>query len=120
MKLKIDLTEKTGAYLGTEINEKWWKRYTKDKMLARGNGKFWFDEDAFYFHRYLIIEPIKIYFKNIKEFKIGSWHAGKWPAGYPILKIIWLKDGLNLSSGFLVSKEKSEVEKLISKLNKFL
>jgi hypothetical protein len=29
-----------GIYFGTEINEKWWKRYTKDKLFMRGNGTY--------------------------------------------------------------------------------
>ncbi len=116
MKLKIDYTVKTGAYLGTEIDDTWWKRYKKDKMFARGNGKFWYDESAFCFLRYLTKEPIKILWNSITDFKIGKWHAGKWSAGYPILKIFWLKDNLMLSSGFLVAKSKADVEKVIQEI----
>lgn len=29
-----------GHYLGTEIDEKWWRRYRKNKFLARGNGEY--------------------------------------------------------------------------------
>ena len=116
MKLKLDVNEKTGLYLGTEINEKWWKRYTKDRLLARGNGKYWYDDESFYFLRYLTKEPISILFKNIKEFKTGKWHSGKWCFGYPVLKIIWLKDRLKLSSGFLISKNNDDIKKIISEL----
>jgi len=116
MKLKLDINEKTGLYLGTEIDEKWWKRYTKDKLLSRGNGKYWDDNETFYFLRYLTKEPITIPFKSITEFKIGNWHSGKWCFGYPVLKITWLKDGLKLSSGFLISKNNEDVEKMISEL----
>jgi hypothetical protein len=88
VKLKLNIKEKTGLYLGTEIDKKWWKRYTKDKLFARGNGKYWHDNQAFYFLRYLTREPITIPFRNIKEFKIGNWHSGKWLFGNPVLKII--------------------------------
>ncbi|PIW87335.1 MAG: hypothetical protein COZ94_05705 [Nitrospirae bacterium CG_4_8_14_3_um_filter_41_47] len=41
-----------GLYLGTEINEKWYRRYTKDNLLMRGNGEYWYDDKGFYFLRY--------------------------------------------------------------------
>jgi len=116
MRIKLDVNEKTGLYLGTEIDEKWWKRYTKDGLLARGNGKYWSDDEAFYFLRHFTREPIAIPLKSIAEFKVGAWHSGKWCFGYPILKIIWSKDGKKLSSGFLVSKTKADTEKIISEL----
>ncbi len=118
MKLKLDIKEKTGLYLGTEIDEKWWKRYTKDKLLARGNGKYWYDDQAFHFLRYLTKEPISIPFKFIKEFKIGKWHSGKWCFGYPVLKIIWFKNDLKLCSGFLISQNNDELVNFISELQK--
>lgn len=116
MKLKLDINEKIGLYLGSEIDEKWWKRYTKDKLLARGNGKYWYDDKTFYFLRYLTKEPITLPFTNIVEFKTGKWHSGRWCFGYPVLKIIWLKDGLKLSSGFVMSKNNDDTEKIISEL----
>ncbi len=112
------MNEERGLYLGTEIDEKWWRRYTKDKLFARGNGKYWYDDKAFYFLRDLTEEPITIPLKNIIEFKIGRWHGGRWCCGYPVLKIIWLKDGLRLSSGFLISKEIDDVEKTISRIQR--
>lgn len=88
MKLGLDTSEKTGLYLGTEIDEKWWKRYREHKLFARGNGKYWDDGKAFYFLRYIAKEPIAIPFKDITEFRIGKWHSGNWCFGYPVLKII--------------------------------
>lgn len=109
-----------GLYLGTEINEKWWKRYTKDKFLSRGNGEFWHDESGFYFLRYLTKEPIFIPFSSIIGIEIGKWHSGKWAFGNLILKIIWQKDGLKLSSGFIVFKNKEETLKLKQELENAL
>ena len=116
MKQKLDTNKKTGLYLGTDIDEKWWKRYTKDKLLARGNGKYWYDDDSFYFLRYLTKEPIAISFNKMKELKTGKWHSGRWCFGYTVIKIIWLKDGLELSSGFLISKNKDDIVDFISEL----
>jgi len=52
--MKSDIQDNTkeskkGAYLGTEIDEKWWKGYSKDGLLARGNGKYGFEDDCFFF-----------------------------------------------------------------------
>ena len=117
MTFRLDINEKTGLYLGTEIDEKWWKRYKKHKLLARGNGKYWGDDQGFYFLRHLTQEPILIPLKNITKFKIGKWHSGRWCFGYPILKIIWSKDKQKLSSGFLLSKNKDDIKKIIAELN---
>ncbi len=116
MRLKPDINTKTGLYLGSEIYGKWWKRYTRDNMLARGNGRYWNDEKTFYFLRYLTRDPISIPFEDIKVFKTGKWHSGKWALGHTVLKIVWNKNGLLLSSGFLAAKNKSDTEILISEL----
>ena len=100
--------------MGTEIDGKWWKRYKKDGFFARGNGQYGYNDKAFYFHKYLAKEPIVIPFKDMIGFEIGNWHAGKWGAGHPVLKIIWQKDTLTLSSGFLLSKNREKIEKMIS------
>lgn len=115
---KDNINKKPGHYLGTIIDEKWWKRYLKDKMFARGNGKYWYDDEAFYFLRYLTKTPITIYFKNIREIKKGKAHAGRWSMGIPVVKLLWIKDGKNLSSGFVLSKQKDEIDSLVTQLKK--
>jgi hypothetical protein len=99
-----------GHYLGTEIGEKWWKRYRKNRFFARGNGEYWLDGTGLYFRRYLTGHPIEIPFKNVIEVKIGKSHAGRWLLGSPVLKLIWQTDGLRLSSGFIVSRSEEETE----------
>lgn len=113
----------TGSYLGTEIvGRKLWKRYLKDKLFARGNGKYWCDGSGFYFLRYLTSTPIYIPFGKVIEIQLGTKHAGRWAMGNLIVKIIWRKDNLILSSGFLVSRNKeyapvfkTELERRIQK-----
>lgn len=101
-----------GLYLGTEIDEKWWRRYTKDKLLMRGNGEYWYDDKGFYFLRHLTKEPIFIPFDAMLEIKLGKWHSGRWTYGNFIVKIIWGKENLKLSSGFIVSKNREDAVKL--------
>ncbi len=94
-----------GHYLGTEVDEKWWRRYTKDKLLARGNGKYWIEQDAFCFHRFFLKSDIRIRFEDVVDIKIGKWHSGRWYIGWPIVKIVWMKEGKRLSSGFVISRD---------------
>ena len=108
--------EKSGLYLGTEIDKTWWKRYSKDGFFARGNGLYDYDDTAFYFYRYPQNSPLVISFENIADFEIGKWHAGKWGAGLPVLKIVWKNGSHVLSSGFILSRGKEETEKIISEL----
>jgi len=98
-----------GLYLGTEIvGRRWWKRYLKDKLFARGNGVYWF----------LTRRPIVIPFSDVLEIELGTKHAGRWAMGNLIVKIIWRKDGLILNSGFLVSKKREDARVLKAELEK--
>lgn len=106
-----------GKYFGTEIDEKWWKRFRKNKMLARGNGTFSYDEYSISFLRLLTNNPIVIEFEQIIAFKTGNWHAGQWGAGKPILKILWKKDNQLLSSGFSIATGSTRLKEVLSELS---
>ena len=112
--------EIAGKYYGTEINEKWWRRYTKDKMLARGNGLFSYTDASISFLRHLTKVPIDIKFSDIVEFKTGKWHAGQWGAGRPIIKVIWKRNNLMLSSGFSMAIDATQMNVLLGELNNIL
>lgn len=102
------IEKKEGHYLGTVIDNHWWKRYKGENYHMRGTGEYWYDEEHFYFLRKLTRKPIVIPFNAVEEITLGSWHAGKWTAR-PLLKLFWSHEGKNLSSGFAVSKKKDEV-----------
>lgn len=112
----MDNNEKHGHYLGTEINGKWWRRYTKDGLLARGNGVYLVDASAFYFRRNLTDTPIVIPFRDVIDVKIGKWHSGRWAFGQPVVKIVWYKAGIRLSSGFILSRDLSETNALVQQI----
>ncbi len=119
--LEIEVMEKKqGHYLGTEIDEKWWKRYKEDGFFARGNGEYWYDEDAFYFQKYLTQDPIVIPLNSITYFKLGSWHCGRWSWGQPIAKILWNHQGMVLCSGFVLSNTKTESLQIIANLRELV
>lgn len=108
--------KKKGGYLGTEIDRKWWKRYKKDGLLARGNGEFWMDAEGMHFHRYMLNKDITIPWSAMTGFDLGKWHAGKWLMGYPVLKVLWEKDNQKLSSGFVLTKDWKEAQQFINDL----
>jgi hypothetical protein len=67
----------------------------------RGNGQCWIEGDSLRFHRLLTNEPLTIPLAAITGVRTGTWHAGKWLAGKPIVKIDWRNaKGRQLSSGF--------------------
>lgn len=105
-----------GLYLGTELNERWWQRYSSDGLLARGNGDYWTETSAFYFRRYLAEAPIAIPFRDVIHVKTGKWHSGRWLYGFPVVKIVWIKAGTRLGSGFFFSRNVSEVEALVAQI----
>jgi len=107
---------RTGHYLGTEIEEKWWQRYDRNKLLARGNGECWIDQDALCFLRYLTKDPIKIRFDAIVGVKIAKWHSGRWYCGRPIVKVLWIEDGLKLSSGFIVARDMDNTLRFVGEI----
>ena len=101
-----------GHYLGTEVDEKWYKRYRKDGFFARGNGEWWFEEDGLHFRRYLTKKALVIPFSLIKQVKLGSWHAGKWVIVKRVIKLVWEKDGQTMSSGFILARNQENTERL--------
>ncbi len=104
--------KKTGHYLGTEINGKWWRRYSRDGLLARGIGEFWCDDTAIFFRRHLTKDPIVISFSDFTDIKVGKWHSGRWSPA-PILKITWKKDDTSLCSGFVLSSDRNKTDELV-------
>ena len=112
------INPKSGHYLGTEIDNKWWSRYRKNGFFARGNGEYRIDNNNFYFRRYLTKSEIVIPLKEVQEIKTGKWHSGKWVGGALVIKLLWIKNGLKLSSGFVVSQNLEETNLLIETIKK--
>lgn len=109
-----------GHYLGTEIDEKWWRRYSMEGFLARGIGEFWIDSSALYFRRYLTDAPIVIALGDVLDIKVGKWHSGRWAGGVPVVKILWKKSDNRLSSGFVFSRDAGATETLIQEIRSHL
>ena len=110
------MDKRRGRYLGTEIDEKWWKRYANDGLFIGGNGEYWYDDEAFYFSRFLIREQIVIPFDKVISLKTGTWHSGKWAWGNLVIKFLWSHQGQSLSSGFVLSYRKDEGLRLLEEI----
>jgi hypothetical protein len=109
-----------GHYLGTEINGQWWRRFRDEGFFARGNGTYWLDETALCFRRYLTPVAFCIPYDHIESTEIGTWHAGRWNLGRPIVKVFWEKDGQQLSSGFVVATNHNGTVSFIGALSQKL
>jgi len=100
------------AYLGTEIDEKWWRRYKKQGFFMRGNGEFRAEENGLSFRRALTKDPLLIPYDKMTGLSFGKWHSGRWLLGAPILKIKWTEDGKNLCSGFYFKMPENAVQEI--------
>ncbi len=109
-----------GRYLGTEIDEKWWKCFTKNGFFLRGNGEYWYDDKGFNFLRYLTKEPLTIPFSKGRSIEVGYWHGGRWAWGKPIVKLVWIHRGHLLSSGFTLASKKTDVLKIANELSQWI
>jgi hypothetical protein len=110
------MDRRRGRYLGTEIDGKWWKRYMKDGLMMRGNGVHWYDRSTFWFLRYLSQDPIAIPFEKMTGVRVGTWHAGRWALGLPIIKFVWENQGQSLTSGFVLAYESQEALRILEEL----
>jgi hypothetical protein len=110
--------KKAGHYLGTEVAGNWWRRYFREGFLARGNGTYWFEEDRFCFLRYLTSEALCIPYSQIEKLSIGTWHAGRWNLGRPIVKIHWEHNGKQLNSGFVVGRTHSDADAFVTEIGR--
>jgi hypothetical protein len=96
----VSEASRPGHYFGTEVGGKWWKRYRAPGFTARGNGSYWFEDDELRFHRALTKATTRIPLQLVTGVTFGTWHAGQWNGGKPVVKVAWELDGRQLSSGF--------------------
>jgi hypothetical protein len=85
-------------------------------MLARGLGEYWIDDDSLCFRRYLTRNPIRVPLRRVVAVERGKWHAGRWVGGERAIKLVWERDGIQLSSGFVLTRTAAEAETRASEL----
>ncbi len=103
---------KKGNYLGTEVDGSWWKRHRGKAFFARGNGELWMDDSGIHFRKLLTSQPLSIRWDEMTGARLGTWHAGRWIGGRPILKVDFVRDAQPLSAGFYLSADQVEMEQL--------
>jgi hypothetical protein len=107
-----------GNYMGTVIDQTWWKRYRAGSFGWRGNGEYWFDDTKLIFRKMLSRGPIEIPLRAVTGVDLVTKHAGKWMAGRPIVRIDWTGPGGEaLSSGICVGTRES-ADQLSAELRK--
>lgn len=95
------IQKRHGRYLGTRIEHKWWRRYKEAGFINRGKGEYWIKDGALFFQRHASQEPISLPLRNLAEIKVCPCRGRS--GGIPIIKLVWEKDGLWLSSGFVLT-----------------
>jgi hypothetical protein len=108
--------KRPGHYLGTIVDGKWWKRYRRDGLFARGNGEWWLEGRTLCFRRLLTREPIRINLDAVETAESGVWHAGRRSGGRTILKLTWEQEGARLTAGFVLAESEAESLELLKKL----
>jgi len=95
-------------YLGTEIDHKWWQRYSKGGFFTRGIGEYWIKDGSLYFQHRSKQKPIRLPIRDIVEIALCPWERRTNSGCTPIIKLVWRKDGRWLSSSFALSGDPEE------------
>lgn len=98
-----------GHYLGTVVDGRWWKRWRRDGLFARGNGEWWMEGRVLCFRRLWTRTPIRIELGRVVAVETGAWHAGKWAGGRTVIKLVWEDEGSRLTAGFVLAADRQEV-----------
>ena len=107
---------KPGLYVGTLLDDKWWKPYFKDGLLFSGNIDYWFDDEGIYFKLYIKSKSIFIPFSSILVIKKCKFHGINYINGYDIIKLVWNNNGKILSTGLVFSKYSEESAMVLNKI----
>lgn len=102
-----------GHYLGTVVDGKWWKRYRRDGLFARGNGEWWLEGRMLCFRRLLTREPLRIDLDRLTAVETGTWHAGRWAGGRTVIQMTWEQDSPRLTAGFVLANSAEETLALV-------
>lgn len=105
-------------YAGTTIGEKWWKRYREHGFLARGLGAMKLTIEGIWFHRRLTKKPLLVRWERIRRLRYGTWHAGQWAGGNPVLKVHWEERARELVSGYVPAKDSEELARWAAEIEK--
>lgn len=98
-----------GHYVGTTIGDTWYRRYREDGFLARGLGRYWCEDGALFFRRFLVRTPVVIPLHLVTDVYVTNRHAGRRVRSPRIIVLVWENDGEELRSGFVFCSSQSDV-----------
>jgi hypothetical protein len=110
------IQKKSGQYLGTRIEHKWWRHYTKGGFFTRGIGEYWVKDGSLFFQQRSRQKPIKLPLHDIVEVSLCPCTRRLKVGPVPIIKLIWQKDGRWLSSIFALPESFGDANGLIASL----
>jgi hypothetical protein len=105
-----------GQYLGTEIDHKWWRRYSKGGFSTRGIGEYWIKDGSLHFQHRTRQQPIRLPIKDIVEIILCPCKKRTRIGQTPVIKLVWKKDDTWLTSGFAISGSLEETSGLLNNL----
>ena len=111
------IRKKSGHYLGTRIEHKWWRRYTEEGFMTRGNGEYWIADGSLFFQHRARQDPIHLPLCDIVEVALSPCKERAPNIGRPVVHLTWKKDGRWLSSGFILSSSAEETSNLLVHLS---
>ena len=103
-----------GQYLGTEIDHKWWRRYSKGGFFTRGKGEYWVKDGFLFFQHKTRQNPIRLPLQDIVEIILYPCRQRFRLGNKSVIKLVWQKDGRWLSSGFALSGDSEETSGLMA------
>jgi hypothetical protein len=106
--------KKSGQYMGTRIDHKWWRRYSKGGFFTRGIGEYWIKDGFLFFQQHTRQKPIHLPLNNLAQIKVCPC-KGK-TGGLPVIKLVWEKEGHWLSSSFVLSGIMEKSDNLLASL----
>ncbi|MBD3404453.1 hypothetical protein GF420_16295 [candidate division GN15 bacterium] len=112
------MEKRRGHYMGTELDEKWYRRYKKEGFFARGLGDWWIENNIFRFHRIMLKKDLEIPLARVRAIELGRWHGGQWAGRKRVLKFIWEHEGRRLSSGFVLTRSSEDAARLREELER--
>jgi len=108
------IQKRSGQYLGTKIEHKWWRRYSKGGFSTRGIGEYWIKDGSLFFQQHTKRNPIHLPLQSLIEIKICP--CKNKTGGMPVIKLVWENDGYWLSSSFILSGIMEKSDHLLASL----
>ncbi len=91
---------KVGLYVGTEVEGRWWRRYTGGASLRGATAACGRTGGP---SRYLTADALHSTWSLVHSIQSGAFHSGRWAWGLPIIKVHWKANDESLSFGFMVA-----------------